>query len=175
MHAFKPAYYFAMEYLIRDANTEDLDAALALNESEIPHVGSLTMDSLRGFHAEAAYFRLACDDHNNILAVLIGLAPGTAYASLNYRWFNERYEKFAYIDRVAVAQQARRCGIAQALYGDFERQSASWAEHLCCEVNLVPENPVSMAFHRRLGFEQVGTLETQNGAKKVALLMRKIG
>ena len=147
---------------------------LALNESEVPHVGSLTMDSLQDFHAEAAYFRLVCDDQNNILAVLIGMAPGAAYASLNYRWFNERYEKFAYIDRIAVAPQARRRGIAQALYDDFERQSASWAECLCCEVNLVPENPVSMAFHQQLGLEQVGVLETQNGAKKVALLMRKI-
>jgi predicted GNAT superfamily acetyltransferase len=164
-----------MEYSIRNANTEDLDAVLALNESEVPHVGSITRADMHYFMDKAVYFRVACGDQDNILAILIGLDPDTDYASLNYRWFNERYEKFAYIDRIAVAPHARRLGIAETMYEDFERQSANWAECLCCEVNLVPENPVSMAFHRRLGFEQVGTLETQKGAKKVALLMRKIG
>jgi len=32
-----------------------------------------------------------------------------------------------------------------------------------------------MAFHQRIGFQQVGTLETGNGTKKVALLSREIG
>ncbi|MCW8925563.1 MAG: GNAT family N-acetyltransferase [Xanthomonadales bacterium] len=164
-----------MNFSIRDANVEDLNATLALNESEVPHVGSITRADMQHFLTIAVYFRVACDDQDNILAVLIGLEPGADYASLNYRWFNERYARFAYIDRIAVAPHARRLGIAETMYKDFEYQSANWAECLCCEVNLVPENPVSMSFHRRLRFEQVGTLETQNGAKKVALLMRKIG
>jgi len=164
-----------MRISIRDIHVEDLDAVLALNQSEVPHVGSITLADMHYFLEKAVYFRVACDDQDNILAILIGLEAGADYASLNYRWFNDRYEKFAYIDRIAVAPHARRLGIAESMYEDFERQSATWAECLCCEVNLVPENPVSMAFHRRLGFEQAGTLETQNGAKKVALLMRKIG
>ena len=164
-----------MKYSIRDATVADLDSLLALNESEVPHVGSITLADMHDFLEKAAYFRVACSDGNNILAVLIGLAPGADYASLNYRWFNDRYEKFAYIDRITVAIDARRLGIAEALYADFEQQSAGWAEHLCCEVNLVPENPVSMTFHKRPGFNQVGTLETGNGTKMVALLMRKIG
>jgi hypothetical protein len=46
---------------------------------------------------------------------------------------------------------------------------------LCCEVNLVPPNPDSMDFHLHVGFRQVGTLETSGGAKKVAMLVKKIG
>ena len=161
-----------MKYSIREATAADLEDVLALNQSEVPHVGSITMAEMRGFLAMASYFRVVRNDQGGLLASLIGLGPGAGYASLNYRWFDERYQKFAYIDRIAVAADARRQGIAEALYRDFELRSGRQAKRLCCEVNLVPENPVSMAFHRRLGFEQVGTLETDNGAKKVALLIR---
>ena len=164
-----------MNYSIRDATPGDLDAVLALNESEVPHVGSIALADMQALMEMSAYFRVAYAAQNKLLAFLLGLAPGAGYSSLNYRWFDTRYEKFAYIDRIAVAPQARRLGIAQALYGDFERQTAGWARRLCCEVNLVPENPVSLAFHQRLGFARVGTLETHNGSKKVALLTKEIG
>jgi len=168
----KASYLLAMKYSIRKATVADLEDVLALNQSEVPHVGSITMAEMSDFLTMASYFHVVRDDHGDLLASLIGLGPSAAYASLNYRWFDERYPRFAYIDRIAVAANARRQGIAEALYKDFEHQSGKQTEWLCCEVNLVPENPVSMAFHQRLGFKQVGTLETANGAKKVALLIR---
>lgn len=171
----KASYLLAVKYSIRKATAADLEDVLALNQSEVPHVGNITMAEMSDFLTMASYFHVVRDDHGDLLASLIGLGPNAAYASLNYRWFDERYPKFAYIDRIAVAANARRQGIAEALYKDFEHQSGKQTECLCCEVNLVPENPVSMAFHRRLGFEQVGTLETGNGSKKVALLMKEIG
>jgi len=164
-----------MEYSIRDATVTDLQTTLEMNESEVPHVGSLVLDDMHNFLDMAAYFRVVCNDRGNILAFLIGLGPDSDYNSLNYRWFNERRRAFAYVDRIAVDSGTRRLGIAEALYTDFADKSASWAEFMCCEVNLVPENPVSMAFHQRIGFQQVGTLETGNGTKKVALLSREIG
>ena len=63
----------------------------------------------------------------------------------------------------------------EALYKDLADASAGWAQQLVCEVNLRPANPGSLAFHQRLGFKQVGTQETQNGKKKVAFLLKKIG
>ena len=161
-----------MKYPICDATAADLEDVLALNQSEVPHVGSITMAEMRDFLSMASYFRVVRNADGDLHASLNGLGPGAGYASLNYRWFDERYQAFAYIDRIAVAADSRRQGIAETLYRDFELQSGRQAQRLCCEVNLVPENPVSMAFHRRLGFEQVGTLETGNGAKKVALLIR---
>ena len=163
-----------MKYSIRDITRADLYAVLALNQSEVPHVGGLEMIALQDFQATAVYFRAATSDEGEILAFLVGLGPGADYASLNYRWFSERYEKFAYIDRIAVAENARRRGIAAALYEDFAEASRSWSPMLCCEVNLLPPNPGSMAFHERLGFSRAGTLETQGGAKKVALLVKDL-
>jgi predicted GNAT superfamily acetyltransferase len=163
-----------MKYAIRNAITADLTTVLALNESVVPHVNSLDMANMRDFLAKAAYFRVACDEEKQILAFLIGLAPDTDYDSPNFQWFCDRYEDFAYVDRIAVAASARRQGIAEALYGDFAAVALGWTQRLGCEVNLRPANPGSLAFHRRAGFTQVGTQETNNGTKKVALLLKKI-
>jgi predicted GNAT superfamily acetyltransferase len=163
-----------MKYAIRNATTADLVTVLVLNESVVPHVNSLDMTDMQDFLAKAVYFRVACDEEKQVLAFLIGLDPDTEYDSPNFRWFCDHYENFAYIDRIAVATSARRQGIAEALYEDFTAVALGWAQHLGCEVNLRPGNPGSLVFHSRLGFTQVGTQETNNGAKKVALLLKEI-
>ena len=163
-----------MKYSIRNATSADLLTVLALNESVVPHVNSLDMADIKDFLVKAAYFRVACDDEKQTLAFLIGLAPDTKYNSLNFRWFCDHYENFAYVDRIAVARSARFQGIAEALYEDFTDVALGWAQHLGCEVNLRPGNPGSLAFHKRVGFTQVGTQETHSGTKKVAFLLKEI-
>ncbi len=44
-------------------------------------------------------------------------------------------------------------------------------ERVTCEVNLVPPNPGSLAFHHRLGFERMGELQHIPGEKEVAMLV----
>ena len=104
---------------------------------------------------------------------MIGLRPGTAYQSLNYRWFCEHYDDFAYVDRVVVADWAQRRGVAEALYRGFA-MSQTDVDILTCEVNIRPANDGSMRFHQRMGFRQVGTQEVDNGEKEVALLEMRI-
>jgi len=162
-----------MKYQTRNAATRDLQTILLLNESVVPHVNSLDISDVLNFLAKAVYFRVACDERDQVVAFLIGLNPGTDYDSPNFRWFCENINDFAYIDRIAVAESARRQGVAEALYDDFAASSQSWAQRLACEVNLRPENPGSLAFHKRVGFTQVGTQEIHDGTKEVALLTRE--
>jgi predicted GNAT superfamily acetyltransferase len=164
-----------MKYTIRNATPNDLETVLVLNESVMPHVSSISIADMQDFLAKAVYFRVACDAEDQVVAFLIGLAPDTEYSSLNFRWFCDHYENFAYVDRIAVATSTRRQGVAEALHQDFSNATDEWAQHLVCEVNLLPANPGSMAFHHRLGFNQVGTLETHNGTKKVVFLLKNIG
>jgi predicted GNAT superfamily acetyltransferase len=163
-----------MRYSIRNATSTDLETVLALNESEVPHVGSITMTDMQDFLAKAVYFRVTCDETGDVVASLIGLDPDTEYDSLNFQWFCDHYEDFAYVDRIAVAPSARRQGVAEALYEDFASIALDWTQCLCCEVNLRPANQGSMAYHQRIGFNQVGSLETHGGSKKVAFLLKKI-
>jgi predicted GNAT superfamily acetyltransferase len=162
-----------MKFIIRSAKTTDLEAVLALNESEVPQVGRINLQDTQNFLDKALYFRVVCDEAGQIVAFLIGLDPDTEYNSPNFQWFCSHRKKFAYVDRIAVAKSVRRNGIAETLYEDFEDVTREWAECMCCEVNIRPENPASMAFHERLGFAQVGSLESNDGAKKVAMLVKE--
>ncbi len=162
-----------MEFEIVDVTTADLVAVLALNESEVPHLGAVDIEQMRWFASNATYFRVA-KTRQQLAAFLVGLQPGTDYGSLNYRWFCDRYEEFAYVDRVAVAAFARRHGLASRLYDDFAAAMPGSVNVMTCEVNIRPPNDESMRFHTQLGFGEVGTQVTDNGRKEVALLLKEL-
>ena len=66
-----------------------------------------------------------------------------------------------YIDQVAVAEPARRRGVGRALYAHARGTALDERiRFLCCEVNAIPANPDSEAFHNALGFESRGLLRT---------------
>lgn len=162
-----------MEFEIGDVEPSDLVTVLALNESEVPHLGDVDLDRMQWFAAHAAYFRVA-KTSGQLAAFLIGMRAGTSYASPNYRWFCEHYDDFAYIDRVAVRESARRHGLASRLYTDFAANLPDAIDIMTCEVNIRPLNEESMRFHTRLGFQRVGSLTSDNGAKEVALLAKNL-
>jgi predicted GNAT superfamily acetyltransferase len=78
------------------------------------------------------------------------------------------------VDRIAVAEFARRRGIASRLYDDFAAAVPVSVDIMTCEVNIKPPNESSMMFHRRLGFHQVGSRSYEDGGKEVAMLAREI-
>jgi len=160
-----------MQVRIENVAPHDLYAVLELNESEVPQVGPVDIERLRWFSEQASYFKVA-KDNNQLLGFLIGLRPGSSYASPNYRWFCERYTDFGYVDRIAIAAAARRRGLASRLYEDFAATLPSAVNLMTCEVNIRPPNAQSMRFHTHLGFRQVGTLGGAEDDKVVALLAR---
>lgn len=147
----------------------DLDDVLALNEACVPHVNSLDLEALQWFFANAPYFSQVRAS-GRLAGFLIGLGPGLDYASPNYRFFSDRFETFAYVDRVAVAADSRQLGVASALYEDYAETLRGAVPVMTCEVNLEPPNPSSMSYHKRQGFTCVATQETEGGRKKVALM-----
>lgn len=163
-------------FTIREVAPDELDVVLEMNEQAVPHVNSLGIKEMRKLREEAAYFRVAAhgEDSASVVAFLVGLTPEARYGSPNFRWFCRNYSSFAYIDRIAVAEHARRHGLASALYGDFERHFRDRFPVLACEVNLRPSNPASMAFHLRHGFRQVGSQVIDEGAKEVAMMLKAL-
>ena len=162
-----------MDHIIRDVATEDLDEILSLNEEVVPAVNSIPIEKMHWFAKHAAYFRVATAD-GRLAAFLIGLRPGIAYESPNYRWFCAHYDDFAYIDRIAVASHARRHGLATTMYDDFRRSLPKSVDMMSCEVNLKPPNESSMRFHERYGFAQIGSQEIEGGQKEVALMAKTL-
>ena len=90
-------------------------------------------------------------------AFILAFDQDADYDSPNFLWFRDRYERFAYIDRIVVAAQAHGLGLGRALYEKlFDAARAAGYPCIVAEVNVNPPNPGSLAFHARMGFEPVG-------------------
>jgi hypothetical protein len=163
-----------MKFEIRDATPADLPAVCVMNEAAVPHVNSLSAAAMQDLYEQAAWFRVAVRADECLSAFLIGLTPEARYDSPNFLWFRRNYPSFAYIDRIAVAADAKRNGLGTALYDDFEAAFRDRAPLLVCEVNLRPANPASMEFHRRRGFAQASSQVIDNGNKEVAMLVKRL-
>ena len=150
----------------------DYDSVLALNAESVPHVNLVGAEELKWFDDNAACVHVA-KIADRLAGFLIGLRPGTGYASPNYRWFCDNYQDFAYVDRVAVPSWARRQGVAESLYAAFA-ESQPGVPRMTCEVNIRPKNDGSMRFHERMGFRQVASQEIDGGNKEVALMEKTL-
>jgi len=159
---------------IRNAGKDDLEHLLELNQSNLPQVGSISMLDLEHLHSQAVYFRVA-EFERQTAGFLIAFEPEAEYGSLNFLWFKKHYNAFVYIDRIVVAPEARRKGIAVRLYQDLENFAAKRKiPIMACEYNLRPKNEVSRQFHGRYGFKEAGTQETENGKKTVSLQIKPV-
>ncbi len=157
--------------LLRDLTSDDVPAIAAINNANIPAVGAADEAKLDRL-LEQSSIALAAVAAEAVVGFCLVIPPGTDYASVNYRWFGERYDDFAYLDRVAVDADHRSRGIGALLYAEVERRTA--APWFLLEVNLRPRNDGSLRFHHRLGFVEVGQLETDYGVL-VSMLAKPLG
>lgn len=158
---------------IRALSADDLDAALALNNDNVPAVSPLDRAELARLAGLSSH-ALAGEVDDRFAAFGLVLPPGVDYHSVNYQWFS-RYAGelglagFAYLDRIAVAADARRLGVGRAMYDHLVGELAGSVPVLFCEVNVRPRNDVSLAFHASIGFREVGQQDT-GGGTRVSLL-----
>ena len=132
----------------------------------------LDLDSYRAIEAEAHAVMIAEDDAGKRVGAVVLLAPGRDYENPNYRWFEDQLESFLYVDRIIVSADARKQGVGLALYAEaLELAEDHGAGCVTAEVNLDPPNPVSIAFHEKLGFTPIGEQSLPNG-KRVVMLSR---
>ncbi len=151
----------------------DAEALLALNNGAVPAVNALDDATLLGL-ASMGRVRLVRD--GAVLGFILTMSAGRPYPSLNYCWFGDRYDHFLYVDRVIVSEAARGRGIGRRLYEDASALArATEAGRVCCEVNLDPPNPESLAFHERLGFVPICARLNPPEGKTVAMMVRELG
>jgi len=154
-------------------------ALLALNNAHAQELSWLDPARLRHL-VEQSFFARRVDPEfgqgvDRVDAFLLAFDQDADYDSPNFLWFRERYRRFVYVDRVAVASSARGRGLARLLYRElFAEAARSQHSSVVCEVNSEPPNAASDAFHAALGFSEVGRASIHNGSKTVRYLRRGV-
>jgi len=140
---------------IRDLQAADLDWVHPLNQANGEMLSFMERPAFAAMAARAAYARIVAPEAGFLLAFDRQPIPGD---SPNFDWFQGRFSRYLYIDRIAVAPHARRQGVAQRLYADvapFARANGYAA--LTAEINSDPPNPGSDDFHAAQGFSPIGS------------------
>jgi predicted GNAT superfamily acetyltransferase len=154
----------------REIDEATLLAALELNNAHAVDLSFQTEAAFRRLLSVAFYARWT--EHQE--ALLIALDQDAATDSENFLWFRARHARFVYVDRVVVRPEHRGEGHARALYEElFALARAAGHGRIVCEVNQVPPNPASDAFHARFGFRAVGSAALSGAPKVVRYLMRE--
>ena len=163
-----------MKITVRESRADDLDALHLINDESVPGVGTLAQDRLEALVADSAVTLVAVDAGGKPAGFVLVMLEGLGYESLNYRWLSARYDRFAYVDRIAVASAARGRRIGETLYAAAIEEFAGARPVLLAEVNLEPPNPGSLRFHKRLGFREVGERWESDRSKGVVYLERAL-
>jgi predicted GNAT superfamily acetyltransferase len=156
---------------LRELTDADLPAVLELNQASVVELSPLDEQRLRYILA-LAYRSVVVDHDGEVCAFAIAIAPGTDYDSRHYARLGERFERFLYLDRIAVAAGARRQGLGAMLYDAIE-QAAQPFGRIVCDVNIEPPNDASLAFHAARGY--LSLEELAHAEKRVVLMGKELG
>jgi predicted GNAT superfamily acetyltransferase len=158
---------------IHDLTLADAPVMLSLNNAHASETSGLDEAGIRELLTMAFYAR---GIDRGATALLLALDQDALYRNPNFEWFKCSPTSFVYIDRIIVAAAARGLGIGRLLYDDlFAAAIHAGHNNIVCEVNVDPPNPASVAFHQKLGFNQVGQGSIHGGAKTVRYFEKTLG
>ena len=153
----------------------NLQAMLALNQAHEAETSVLDAAGLKALADQAFHLPVRPVRAEGRDGFLIALDQDAVYDSVNFAWFKAKYPRFVYIDRIIVAASARGRGLARSRYEDLvDAARAKGHAFACAEVNKLPPNPNSDAFHAALGFKIVGEAELKAGEKIVRYYARSL-
>jgi predicted GNAT superfamily acetyltransferase len=159
-------------HIIHDLRLLDASVILSLNNQHARETSALDEADLYAL-LDMAFYARGID--GGATAFLIAFDQNARYRSPNFLWFKASQQSFVYIDRIIVSSSARGQGIARLLYQDlFAVAQQAGHERVVCEVNIEPPNPGSEAFHRAMGFNEVGIATIHGGTKTVRYFEKEL-
>ena len=124
-----------------------------LNQANIPALGAVNdFEHVQQLYDFCTYCYLAFKQEQLIAFVFV-MDENSLYQSPNYQYFKLNYDSFLYIDRVAVSDLYQRKGVGSELYNHIYLKCIEANIPLCCEVNTLPRNDISLNFHLKLNFK----------------------
>ena len=128
----------------------------SINQDNVPEVGSLdSLDQQRKLLSISSYHSILLEE-NELIGFSICFRESRPYWSENYKYFEDKLDRFLYIDRIAIRSEYRRQGHAKRMYEDIFNFASQDDLIVTAEVNTKPANQVSLRFHEYMGFKEVG-------------------
>ena len=152
---------YQLEILQYPYSDTDLKEILAINQANIPEVGNIdSINRLNSLIDWSSHLIVVRD--TEIAGFIILMRENQSYDSLNYKFFKSQGYPFLYVDRIAIKEGHRRKGLGQMIYSRTIDIAKELNLPTCCEVNTLPKNEPSLAFHDSFGFEDVGTKDYED-------------
>ena len=155
-------------YNIIDCGASDKNFILNLNKKNLPSVSALDDDLFYMFLKHSEYFKIIKIEDTPV-GFLIALLRGRPYKSVNYKWFEDRYKSFIYVDRIVISSDHQDKGIGSFFYDHIKLSFHDRLKSMVCEINLIPKNDQSINFHKKYGFTEVGQQYTDQRKKLVSM------
>ena len=152
---------YKLEILEEPCSSSDLEEIWVINQENIPEVGSVQdIERLKKLIDWSSHVIVVRDEE--IAGFILLMREGKDYDSLNYDFFNSKDYPFLYVDRIAIKEGHRRKGLGRMIYEKTINLSQELNVITCCEVNTIPKNGPSLAFHDSFGFQEVGTKDYED-------------
>lgn len=170
------------DYILRDAIEQDFPDIIALNLESEKFLSPLNMDRLVLLNHQSYLHRVLEDPNTHqVIAFLLAFREDSEYNSVNYQWFNRKYQfkeeplaqSFIYIDRIVIRGDKQSQGLGTRLYEDTINYAKSHGINiLTCEYDFEPLNPISQSFHRKFKFYELGKQHIINNDTSKAVSMQ---
>ena len=163
-----------MESITRIEPT-DYNYVLKLNEENADVLIPTDREELEYLAEKAALFQTIYVDEvpaGFIIALREGLED---YDFKSYRWFEERYSKFLYIDRIVIDKKYWKKGLGGKLYQyAFDYAKGNDIEIVGAAITTVPYNKESLSFHAKMGFTEVGEQLIRGGNVRISQQIKEM-
>lgn len=128
----------------------------SINQANVPEVGSLdSLEQQKKLLSVSSYHSILLKE-NELIGFSICFRESRPYWSENYKYFEDKLDRFLYIDRIAIRSEYRRQGHAKRMYEDIFNFASQDDLIVTAEVNTKPANQGSLRFHEYMGFKEVG-------------------
>ena len=127
-----------------------------INQENTPEVGDVPEVTVFKNLITLSEYIVIAQEEAELVGFMLCMKEGNSYKSKNYLYLSGSYPKFLYVDRIAIQKDYRRQGLGRKIYKQVIESAESLRIPLLCEVNIKPRNIASLAFHRNLGFKEVG-------------------
>ena len=150
----------------RVLSSKTLENLYSLNQENTPEVGSIRSVNSFASLLNKSSLNLLIKYKKQPIGFIICFRENSEYESLNYKYFDQNKEKFLYIDRVLIKSNYRRMGLGTRVYKYLDEIAAKELLPICCEVNSIPLNQISLNFHAKNGFMEVGERDFKDHSVK---------